>query len=140
MNSHFLMYRVSPGRLCMMNYYNGVRGFFLTMCYLFKKNIVERLTKTNLIYCWMIAYWRRFYIQHFLGVTIDNCLNWNDHINNLASKLSTSLYMIKQISRLDCEPLAIQCYYSYFYSHVTYSIILWRSSNLKNLYKIFVLQ
>lgn len=77
---------------------------------------------------------------NFLGVTIDSFFNWNEHINNLTSKLSTSLYIIRKISKLNYKPLALQCYYSYFYSHVAYSIILWGSSSLKNLQKIFVLQ
>ena len=76
----------------------------------------------------------------FLGVIVDDKLNWANHIDKLAQKLAQSVFIIRQISKIGNKRLSITCYYSFFYSNVTYSIILWGSSSLNNINRIFKLQ
>lgn len=76
----------------------------------------------------------------FLGVTVDSNLNWNEHVNQLSSKLASGLHIIRKVSKLNCKPISISCYYAFIYSHISYSIILWGLSSLQNLNRIFILQ
>lgn len=76
----------------------------------------------------------------FLGVYIDSQLNWNEHIEKLAATLSSNLFLIKKISQLGCKKLTTTCYYSFFYSHIKYSVLLWGLSSHQNMERIFKLQ
>lgn len=59
----------------------------------------------------------------FLGVTIDCNLNWHDHIDNLASKLASGLFIIRKVAKLAHKKLSSKCYYAFIYSHIKYSIL-----------------
>lgn len=76
----------------------------------------------------------------FLGVTVDSRLNWNEHIDQLSTKLASGLYIIRNISKLGNKQLTLNCYYAFIYSQITYSILLWGSSSNKNINRIFLLQ
>lgn len=63
----------------------------------------------------------------FLGVTIDENLNWNNHLTDLKRKL---YYALSTLSRIkDCVPeeLHKDLYYTLFESHLTYCISAWGS-------------
>jgi hypothetical protein len=74
----------------------------------------------------------------FLGVQIDNHLNWKCHIDQILPKLSTASFVIRQLFYiLDSETLRI-AYFSYFHSIVRYGIIFW--GNAADSCKVFRLQ
>jgi hypothetical protein len=75
-----------------------------------------------------------------LGVVLDNNLKWDPHINELAAKLSTNLYIIRNLVSLLNLDFVKLAYYSLFETHIRYSIVLWGSSSKKNLEKIFKIQ
>uniref|UniRef100_A0A6P7H9L2 Uncharacterized protein LOC114345996 n=1 Tax=Diabrotica virgifera virgifera TaxID=50390 RepID=A0A6P7H9L2_DIAVI len=73
-----------------------------------------------------------------LGITIDNRLNWSAHISQVKRKLSSSLFLIRQLARVvNFETLKVT-YFSLFHSHLSYGLILW--GNSKNALQIFRMQ
>ena len=75
---------------------------------------------------------------NFLGITLDENLNWTNHIDQLCCKLRQSCFAITILkSKLDQESL-INIYYALFYSKVSYNIIVWGQSS--DVQRVFVLQ
>ena len=64
----------------------------------------------------------------FLGVTIDEDLNWSKHINNIISKISINKNLIGRTRNI-LNSQAKKCiYYSHIYSHISYANTIWSSS------------
>ena len=61
----------------------------------------------------------------FLGVTIDENLNWNSHIKKLSKKLSCSAGILNLIKDNVPEELHKNLYYTLFESHLSYGITVW---------------
>ena len=61
----------------------------------------------------------------FLGVTIDENLNWNSHIKKLSKKLSSSAGILNLIKDNITEELHKNLYYTLFESHLSYGITVW---------------
>ena len=61
----------------------------------------------------------------FLGMWIDQNLNWNEHLSKLKSKIKKNLTIL-QISKkyLNCQTKKI-LYYAQIYSHLSYGLLLW---------------
>ena len=80
---------------------------------------------------------KRVYDTTFLGVIIEESLNWNKHISSIENKISKSigiLYKAKQV--LEIESLK-KLYFAFIHSYLNYCNIIWGStfkSNLKKLY------
>nr|CAH7735243.1 unnamed protein product [Callosobruchus chinensis] len=73
-----------------------------------------------------------------LGIVLDTRLSWSSHVDYLCFKLSTQVFILRQLSRcLDIETLRI-VYFSIFHSHLSYDTMLWGNSVAYN--SIFVLQ
>jgi hypothetical protein len=74
----------------------------------------------------------------FLGLQIDNHLNWTNHIDKLIPKLSEACYAVRSMCHIINTDTVKSVYFAYFHSTVKYGIIFWgNSSNSK---KIFTLQ
>lgn len=76
----------------------------------------------------------------FLGVFIDDKLNWHEHINNCKSKLSSAIYAINRVKRLVPDTVLKTLYYSLVYSHLSYGIILWGSTYATHINKLVTMQ
>ena len=76
----------------------------------------------------------------FLGVIIDNQLNWDKHLSSLRQKLYYSLSTISRIKDLVPENLLPDLYYTLFESHLSYSISCWGGISDKKLASIFKIQ
>jgi hypothetical protein len=76
----------------------------------------------------------------FLGVIIDDKLNWSKHIEHLEKKLLSCIVLIKRIK--DCIPKSqyLTIYHSLFLSHLTYCISSWGGVAPNKLQKIFATQ
>jgi hypothetical protein len=74
----------------------------------------------------------------FLGLIIDNTLSWNQHMDQILTKLSSACYALRNLKHI-VPPSALRTlYYAYIHSILSYGIILWgRSSNANEL---FILQ
>lgn len=73
----------------------------------------------------------------FLGIYIDELLNWNKHVQHLSLKVSSGIYslnMVKNMIPLDSKKLL---YFANIQSHLRYALSVWgpltSSSNIKKL-------
>ena len=76
----------------------------------------------------------------FLGVIIDEKLNWGPHIEHLQNKLKSSILMIKRIHKYIPKAEYMNLYNALFMSHMTYCISCWGGVSHNKLQKLFVLQ
>lgn len=74
----------------------------------------------------------------FLGLHIDNALNWDTHISNVANKISSTCYALYRLSKLATRQTVLTYYYAHFVSRISYGIIFWGSAH--NSERIFKLQ
>ena len=73
-----------------------------------------------------------------LGVVVDNNLNWSGHVEHISKKLSSIIFLIRQLKPVLGLDTLKSAYFSLFHSHLTYAIILWGNSS--HSIKIFRLQ
>ena len=71
----------------------------------------------------------------FLGVYIDDELEWDQHIKYVSSKLNSGCYAINSVKRILPLHNLKQLYYSLFLSHITYGTTLWGSAYMYKLKK-----
>jgi len=77
----------------------------------------------------------------FLGLMIDEKLDWNQNFKLLCTKLARSVYMLKCVKKVLPRKIMKSLYYSYFNSHLVYGIELWGpNSNQSNINRLTVLQ
>jgi len=76
----------------------------------------------------------------FVGIHIDDGLQWDEHIQHVTSKLSSGAYAINASKRILSQDNLKQLYYSLVYPHLTYGILLWGSAFKYKLRKIEVTQ
>ena len=61
----------------------------------------------------------------FLGVIIDNKINWSDHIKYICNNISKSISIIKKVkSKLNKKTL-VNLYYTFIYPYITYCNVIW---------------
>ena len=61
----------------------------------------------------------------FLGVTLDQHLNWSSHLNNLTLKLNKNLNLLKLSKNMMTSETKLLVYRSHLESHIHYGILLW---------------
>lgn len=74
----------------------------------------------------------------FLGITVDNRLQWGPHITTLCSKLSSAAFAVRQIRQFSDVDTARLVYFAYFHSIMSYGILLWGGA--ADIESVFVLQ
>ena len=76
----------------------------------------------------------------YLGIILDDCLNWKIHINELCKKLSRTVGMLFKI-RHQCNKRVLRSlYFSLFESHLSYGLPVWGSAIQAHMQKLFILQ
>jgi hypothetical protein len=75
---------------------------------------------------------------NFLGIHLDNHLNWKDDIDQISPKLRAACYAVRHMYHLVNQNTLKSIYFAYFHSIVKYGIIFWGNSS--NSRKIFTLQ
>ena len=68
---------------------------------------------------------------NFLGITIDKQLNWNAHIDKVASKISRSLGILNKLKNILPQSAKTKIYNSLILSHLNYGILLWGYKSTK---------
>ena len=68
----------------------------------------------------------------FLGIFLDENLNWNEHINHLKSKLRSQIYLLSQVKKSYPLKLRLLLYNSLVRSVINYGISLWGYSKAAN--------
>ena len=74
----------------------------------------------------------------FLGIQIDNRLNWRNHIDQIIPRLSIACYMVRRMCHICNNDTLRSIYFAYFHSVVSYGMIFW--GNFSRSRKIFTLQ
>lgn len=60
-----------------------------------------------------------------LGMELDGHLRWDAHVNILSKRLSSTLFLMRSISRYITSDMLLCTYYALFHSRLSYGIILW---------------
>ena len=76
----------------------------------------------------------------YLGILVDQHLNWKYQINNVALKISRGIGILAKLKPYLKDNLLKNIYYSLVYSHLSYGIEAWGSAAKANLYKLNILQ
>ena len=76
----------------------------------------------------------------FLGVIIDEKLNWSEHVNKLKIKFAEGSGIIRKCRICFSIDTLITLYYSCIYPYITYCLVVWGGTNERNLNSSFILQ
>ena len=77
----------------------------------------------------------------FLGITIDNQLTWNEHINNIIRKISINKILIGKSRNLMTPTAKRNIYYAHIYPHLAYANTIWSGhTTAKQCKKIGIIQ
>ena len=76
----------------------------------------------------------------YLGITFDNRLSFEKHINNLVKKLSKAVGILCKVKNFLNSQALLQLYYAIFPSHLQYGLIIWGSTFKTYLKKLTTLQ
>lgn len=76
----------------------------------------------------------------FLGIYIDQHINWSVHINHISNKMAKSIGIITRISSIIPSKTLINLYYSLVYPYLSYGNLVWASNYATNLQRLRVLQ
>lgn len=76
----------------------------------------------------------------YLGVILDDKLNWEKQINNVANKIARALGIMYRINYYIPRKTVMMLYYSLIYPHLLYGILLWGNAKIKYLRLITKLQ
>ena len=61
----------------------------------------------------------------FLGMTLDQNLNWSTHVSRLILKLNRNLNLLKLSRNMMTQDSKIMVYHSHLESHIQYGLLLW---------------
>ena len=61
----------------------------------------------------------------FLGMWIDQNLNWNEHLSKLKTKIKRNLTILQICNKYLNTDTKKMMYYAQIYSHLSYGLILW---------------
>ena len=76
----------------------------------------------------------------YLGIMIDNHLNWKKHIFNMSKKISRSIGIMYKLREFMDTKMLSNIYYSLIYSHIVYAIQVWGSACDTEINKLLLLQ
>jgi hypothetical protein len=76
----------------------------------------------------------------FLGLLIDENLNWHEHIDSCRSKISGGLYALNKIKHILSTYNMRTLYHSLIYPYLTYGTLLWGCSHSTYLRSLDILQ
>ena len=76
----------------------------------------------------------------FLGVILDNELDWSCHIHELNKKLRSAAALLSKVKYWIPKEHYLKIYHALFESHLTYGISVWGGVSDSKLNKIFIVQ
>lgn len=75
-----------------------------------------------------------------LGVIFEETLSWNNHVNKVASKISSVAGILTKLRSFLPTSIKLLIYNSLFLSHLNYCHLVWGPTTTSNLNKLFLLQ
>ena len=79
-------------------------------------------------------------VTNFLGIVIDNKLNWKAHKTHLCNKISKSIAILRFLKSSFPKRILKLIYMSLIHSHINYCNLIWGSAEKGNLKPILILQ
>ena len=76
----------------------------------------------------------------FLGVYLDEARTWKSHIGYICKKIAKSVGIIYRSRFLLSTKIKTSLYYTFIYPYLTYCTVVWSSTYVTNLNRIFLLQ
>lgn len=76
----------------------------------------------------------------FLGIIVDQTLDWSEHVKSCKAKLSSSLYALNASKRYLTSRHLLMLYNALLYPYLSYGVLLWGSTFQTHLNKIVVMQ
>lgn len=76
----------------------------------------------------------------YLGINIDDQLNWNIHINHVNSKLAKSLGILHKIKHLLTTDTLLLLYYALFYPYIQYCNVVWGMATITSIKPLVIMQ
>ena len=76
----------------------------------------------------------------FLGVYIDQRLDWETHVNFIAAKISKSVGLLCKAKYYLPSKSLLTLYYALIYPYLTYYNLIWASTYVTNLQRIYLLR
>ena len=76
----------------------------------------------------------------FLGVYIDQHLTWKTYVNFVVAKISKSVGLLYKAKYYLSSKSLLTLYYALVYPHLTYCNLIWASTYVTNLQRIYLLQ
>ncbi len=83
---------------------------------------------------------RKWYTK-FLGIIVDETLQWDEHTKNVKAKIVSALFALRSARRYLNSDIMRTLYYSLVYPYLTYGMLLWGTTyRTRNLNQIEILQ
>ena len=76
----------------------------------------------------------------FLGITIDNKLTWNYHIDNICKTISRNIGIINQVKRFLPKSVLLMLYSSLILPYLNYGVLAWGNAVQTRIDKLLLLQ
>ena len=83
---------------------------------------------------------KRVYVTKFLGILIDDRLNWKEPISLICSKLSKCIAIIYKSKQLLDKESLVMLYDSLFVPYLTYCSEMWGNTYKTNINCVYLLQ
>ena len=83
---------------------------------------------------------KRINVVKFLGILIDDKLEWKDQTQACKNKITSAIYAIKKTKHILSQHLLRTIYYSLVYPHLTYGVSLWGSAQISYIQPIEIQQ
>lgn len=72
----------------------------------------------------------------FLGINIDNKLNWKPHVENLCKKINSLAYVLYKLSPVVSKEALLTAYHGLIASNIRYGVIFWgNSTDVEKIFK-----
>ena len=79
-------------------------------------------------------------VTSFLGVQIDNKLNWKAHIAHICNKVSKAIAILRFVRYYYPNNILKMIYMSLIYSHINYCNLIWGAAEVGIIEPLFILQ
>ena len=79
-------------------------------------------------------------VTKYLGIYVDDCLNFNKHVDYISGKISKSIGVLYKLKSCLPDYVLRNLYFSMIYPYMLYGVIVWGNSNARNINKITRLQ
>ena len=79
-------------------------------------------------------------VSKFLGVYIDDKLNWKHHLGYISRKVAKGIGILIKARQYLTKASLVQLYYSFIYPYINYCNHIWGNTCISRLYRLVVLQ